>query len=75
MCSLRDIIGCNETAEKGKPRDGWTVKREIEVERSLHVSQESKTPYSDATQVTHFENRFFIELMFSADLKIIMSNF
>jgi len=26
------------------------VKREIEVERSLHVSQESKTPYSDATQ-------------------------
>ena len=51
------------------------MKREIEVERSLHVSQESKTPYSDATQVTHFENRFFIVLMFSADLKIIMSNF
>jgi len=50
MCSLRDIIGCNDTGEKGKASDAWTVKRDIEVERSLRVSRESKTPYSDATQ-------------------------
>ena len=53
MCSLRDIIGCNDTAEKGKPSDAWMVKREIEVDRSLRVSQESKTPYSDATQASN----------------------
>jgi len=50
MCSLRDIIGCNDTGAKGKASDAWMVKREIEVQRSLRVSQESKTPYSDATQ-------------------------
>jgi len=50
MCSLRDIIGCNDIGAKGKASDDWMVKREIEVQRSLRVSQESKTPYSDATQ-------------------------
>jgi len=52
MCSLRDIIGCNNIAEEADKKfsDMRMVNRGIEVDRSLHVSQESKTPYSDATQ-------------------------
>jgi len=52
MCSLRDIIGCKNIAEEPDKKfsDMRMVNRGIKVDRSLHVSQESKTPYSDATQ-------------------------
>ena len=55
MCSLRDIIGCNNIAEEPDKKfsDMRMVNRGIEVDRSLHVSQESKTPYSDATQASN----------------------
>ena len=55
MCSLRDIIGCKNIAEEPDKKfsDMRMVNRGIEVDRSLHVSQESKTPYSDATQASN----------------------
>ena len=55
MCSLRDIIGCNNIAEEPDKNfsDMRMVNRGTEVDRSLHVSQESKTPYSDATQASN----------------------
>ena len=43
MCSLREIVGGEMPAAK-------------DIDRSLRISTDSKTPYSDATQVKHSIN-------------------